>query len=104
MTIRRALPGSVEEAFHQAGVQSFFWSSQATGAADSVDSIRLARAIGVIYLPETERQSHYFHVRVPEQFDAYIHLDRTEAIRPPLEPFSMWEESQHPPETYPTGL
>ncbi|MDV6307341.1 erythromycin esterase family protein [Gordonia amicalis] len=102
MTIRRALPGSVEEAFHQAGVQSFFWSSQATGAADSVDSIRLARAIGVIYLPETERQSHYFHVRVPEQFDAYIHLDRTEAIRP-LEPFGMWEESQHP-ETYPTGL
>ncbi len=102
MTIRPALPGSVEEAFHRAEMPSFFLFSQAAGAADSVDALRLARAIGVIYLPDTERQSHYFHVRVPEQFDAYIHVDRTQAVRP-LEPFGTWDEGRHP-ETYPTGL
>lgn len=38
---------------------------------------RLKRAIGVIYRPETERLSHYFHARLAEQFDAIIHLDET---------------------------
>ena len=28
---------------------------------------------------ETERQSHYFHARLPAQFDAVIHLDETRA-------------------------
>ena len=43
---------------------------------------RLQRAIGVIYRPETERQSHYFHARLPRQFDAVIHLDATRALMP----------------------
>lgn len=102
MTTLPALPGSIEEVFHRAPMRSFFLSSQSAGAAEAVDSIRLARAIGVVYLPDTERQSHYFHVRVPEQFDAYIHLDQTRALRP-LEPLGSWDDSQHP-ETYPTGL
>jgi hypothetical protein len=29
-------------------------------AAEPLDAVRLGRAIGVIYLPETERQSHYY--------------------------------------------
>jgi hypothetical protein len=29
-------------------------------------SSRLERAIGVVYRPETERQSHYFKARLPE--------------------------------------
>ena len=33
---------------------------------------RLQRAIGVIYLPETERVSHYFHTNLPRQFDAMM--------------------------------
>jgi len=34
----------------------------------------------VIYLPETERRSHYFSARIAAQFDAVIHLDRTRAL------------------------
>jgi hypothetical protein len=32
--------------------------------------------------PETERQSHYFGARLPEQFDAMIHIDETRALTP----------------------
>ena len=51
-------------------------------AAEPLDVVRLGRAIGVIYLPATERQSHYFHVRPADQFDAIIHVDRTRALEP----------------------
>ena len=63
---------------------------------------RLERAIGVIYRPQTERASHWFHARLPDQFDAVIHFDRTTAVEP-LERTSLWDEGE-PPETFPTGL
>jgi erythromycin esterase-like protein len=44
--------------------------------------MRLERAVGVVYAPETERQSHYFHARLADQFDAVIHFDRTNAVNP----------------------
>jgi hypothetical protein len=33
---------------------------------------RLERAIGVIYRPETELQSHYFEAVLPRQFDEFV--------------------------------
>ena len=45
-------------------------------------SPRLERAIGVIYRPETELQSHYFQAALPVQFDAYIWFDETTAVHP----------------------
>jgi erythromycin esterase-like protein len=62
---------------------------------------RLERAIGVIYRPETERASHYFHARLADQFDAVIHIDQTRAVEP-LERTAGWERSEVP-ETFPTG-
>ncbi|UQX10352.1 erythromycin esterase family protein [Candidatus Mycobacterium methanotrophicum] len=99
--VRPALPGSVEELFHETGNPAFVVSSGgAAGAA--LDMVRLGRAIGVIYLPATERQSHYFHVRPADQFDAMIHIENTEALEP-LEVTSQWIAGETP-ETYPTGL
>jgi erythromycin esterase-like protein len=63
----------------------------------------LERAIGVIYLPQTERQSHYFHAQVADQFDVLIHIDRTAALEP-LEPSAPWASTVEPPETYPSAL
>ena len=65
--------------------------------------VRLGRAIGVIYLPATERQSHYYHVRPGDQFDAIIHIDRTRALEP-LEVDQSCGSAGETPETYPTGL
>jgi erythromycin esterase-like protein len=63
---------------------------------------RLERAIGVIYRPETERASHYFHSRLPEQFDALFHYDETRAVEP-LERSVEWIRGETE-ETYPSGL
>jgi len=102
-TVRPALPGSIEELLHATGKSSFFVATHdGSPAAAALEVVRLGRAIGVIYRPETERQSHYFHVRPSDQFDAMIHVDVTRALEP-LEPASVWVAGQNP-ETYPTGL
>jgi protein-L-isoaspartate(D-aspartate) O-methyltransferase len=59
----------------------------------------LERAIGVIYRPETERQSHYFLAQLAGQFDEYIWFDRTEAVTP-----LKTETLRGVPDTYPFGL
>ena len=101
--VRPALNGSVEELFHEVERSEFLISPMLSrAAAEPLDMVRLGRAIGVIYLPDTERQSHYYHVRPGEQFDALIHLDRTTALEP-LEAGSVWIAGETP-ETYPTGL
>jgi erythromycin esterase-like protein/dienelactone hydrolase len=43
---------------------------------------RLERAIGVIYRPETELQSHYFHAALPSQFDEFVWFDESTAVEP----------------------
>ena len=102
-TVRPALPGSIEELLHETGRGSFFVPMHdGSPAAAALEVVRLGRAIGVIYRPETERQSHYFHVRPSDQFDAMIHIDSTRALEP-LEPESIWVAGQNP-ETFPTGL
>jgi erythromycin esterase-like protein len=98
------LPNSVEELMHETDKESFYVPMRDDDrvSADALDDVRLGRAIGVIYRPETERQSHYFHVRPAEQFDAMIHIDNTRALEP-LEVTSTWIAGELP-ETYPTGL
>ncbi|MGZ4514894.1 MAG: erythromycin esterase family protein, partial [Mycobacterium sp.] len=101
--VRPALNGSIEELLHETGRSEFLVSALiSSGAAEPLSAVRLGRAIGVIYRPETERQSHYFHVRPADQFDAMIHIDRTRALEP-LEVTSLWIAGETP-ETYPSGL
>jgi erythromycin esterase-like protein/predicted phosphoribosyltransferase len=101
--VRPALNGSIEELLHETGRSEFFVSALISPeATDPLSAVRLGRAIGVIYRPETERQSHYFHVRPADQFDAMIHIDQTRALEP-LEVNSLWIAGETP-ETYPTGL
>ena len=77
------LNGSVEELFHErSGPLSCVSPMISRAAAEPLDVVRLARAIGVIYLPATERQSHYYHVRPGEQFDAIVHIDQSRALEP----------------------
>ncbi|MCH9734774.1 MAG: erythromycin esterase family protein [Actinomycetia bacterium] len=102
-TVRPALNGSVEELFHEIGKPAFLISATISPSAEEpLAAVRLSRAIGVIYQPATERQSHYFHVRPADQFDATIHIDETRALEP-LELTSLWTAGETP-ETYPTGL
>lgn len=101
--VRPALADSVEELLHEVGEKGFMLRfGAASGSADALCSARLERAIGVIYRPETERQSHYFGARVADQFDAVIHIDETRAVEP-LERTARWQEGEAP-ETYPFAV
>jgi erythromycin esterase-like protein len=80
--VRPGLPGSYEELFHRIGVPDFYLPLRGNPEGAALEDARLQRAIGVIYLPRTERMSHYFHASLPHQFDAIIHFDTTRAVEP----------------------
>lgn len=98
--VRSGMPGSYEELFHATGIPRFWLDLRGDGK--TVPGRLLERAIGVIYRPETERWSHYFHANLGRQFDALIHLDQTTALTP-LERTGHWQ-SDELPETFPSGI
>ena len=100
--VRPGLEGSYEDLFHRAGERFWLPLRGNPALAELLQERRLQRAIGVIYLPQSERMSHYFHTRLPAQFDAIIHIDETRALQP-LVAEPTWHEGE-PAETYPTGL
>ncbi len=101
--VRTALAGSIESLFHGTGIERFLLQfRQASEIREALQTLYLERAIGVIYRPETERASHYFHARVSDQFDAVIHIDETRAVEP-LERTSEWEIGEAA-ETFPFGV
>ena len=91
--VRPALHGSWEHLFHETGSPRFLV------ATEGLVEERLERAIGVIYRPQTERRSHYFHASLGRQFDVVVHIDQTTALEP-LDRTSRWEIGELP-ETYP---
>jgi len=99
--VRPGLPGSWEALFHTVGAGRFLLQFD-DGLRRALDDALLERAIGVIYLPHTERLSHYFHARIAEQFDAVIHVDRTTALQP-LAGHGAAAEPEVPV-TYPEGV
>jgi erythromycin esterase-like protein len=101
--VRPALAGSYERLFHDAAMPRFLLPLRTDlELASALAAPRLERAIGVLYLPETERASHYFHARLPEQFDYVLHFDETRAVEP-LERTALWEAGEVA-ETFPSGL
>src|SRR5437764_2367999 len=74
--VRPSLVGSYEDLFHRTRLSDLLLRLQGD-VAEVLAGPLLERAIGVIYLPQSERVSHYFHCRLCEQFDAVVHLDRT---------------------------
>ena len=101
--VRPALDDSYEALFHGTGSPAFLLNLRGANWLSGVlNQPRLERAIGVIYLPQSERMSHYFGARLADQFDAVIHLDQTRAVEP-LERTSQWEAGELP-ETYPFAV
>ena len=100
--LRPALPDSIEELFHEVGEKEFLTSfRQAPRSADVLRSARLERMVAAVYRPKSERRSHYFRARLPDQFDAVIHMDETRAVEP-LDLTDGWTRGELP-QTYPSG-
>jgi erythromycin esterase-like protein len=100
--VRPALPGSYEHLFHDAGLDRSLLCTRGDHAVSGLGEPRLERAIGVIYRPDTERASHYFHASLAVQFDTVLHFDRTRAVEP-LERSALWPATEVP-ETFPSGF
>jgi erythromycin esterase-like protein len=92
--LRPALTGSYEALFHEVRYPRFLIDLHSNRATEIVLSEqRLERAVGAVYRPKTERRSHYFFARLPAQFDAVVHFDRTRAVEP-LELTACWTNGE----------
>jgi erythromycin esterase-like protein len=97
-----ALQGSYEALLHEHLPSNYVLPLTAgTPIAGAFGEKWLERAIGVLYLPATERQSHYFFACLPRQFDAVLHIDRSNAVTP-LE--TVGRPGAETPETFPAGV
>ncbi|HEX2777947.1 MAG TPA: erythromycin esterase family protein [Gemmatimonadaceae bacterium] len=101
-TVEPSLANSYERLLHDSTIDRFYLDVDAPPVRRALREPRLERAIGVIYRPETERQSHYFHARLSDQFNAVIHLDETTAVRPLDE--ALVTDDEELPETFPSSL
>lgn len=104
--LKKVLPArsdSFEAVLHELGMPQLLLPIRGRAAlANHLASRRLERAIGVIYLPRSERLSHYFYTDLSRQFDALIHIDKTRALKP-LDALSEITQEEVP-ETYPSGI
>lgn len=100
--LRPAWPGSYESLSHATDIAAFslhFRQPNREALRGELSTPRLHRAVGVIYRPETELQSHYYQTALPDQFDTWVWMDETRA----LEPIPVRREPGIP-ETYPFGF
>lgn len=86
MEIKQVQPAhidSYERLFHNVTTDNFLLPLSKPIKSDVIKKLmaeRLERAIGVIYRPESELESHYFYACLPHQFDEYIWFDETSAV------------------------
>jgi protein-L-isoaspartate(D-aspartate) O-methyltransferase len=102
MDVRPSLAGSYERACHDSGVSRFLLDLRHGVNEEAVEALlepRLERFIGVIYRPSSERWSHYSQAVLPNQFDAWVWFDETDAVTP-----LPGEQLPGEDETYPFGL
>lgn len=104
MEIKQVRPSherSFERLFHDTGLKRFALPLRHASAdlRKQLSHPRLERAIGVIYSPQTELTSHYFHADLSRQFDEYVWFDQTNPVTPLTE-----TEELGAPDTYPFGL
>jgi erythromycin esterase-like protein len=101
--VRPSLAGSWEEALHGVGVPMFAVTGRAL--AEVTDGTELLhRAIGVVYRPRTERQSHYYFSKLAEQYDVIVHIDETQTVEPLEHVRPMPTDEHDAPETFPSGV
>ncbi len=100
----RVPPGradSWEEVLHRAGAQDKLLIFSDATDQDKLADWRGHRAIGVVFHPEYEALGNYVPTRLPRRYDAFLYIDRTQALRP----IRVREvDEAEAPETFPTGV
>jgi protein-L-isoaspartate(D-aspartate) O-methyltransferase len=102
MNVRPALADSYEGIFQLSQVPACLLHlrhPRRDAIREELCSPRLERAIGVVYRPDSELQSHYFQATLPRQFDEYVWFGHSTAISA-----LAGGPSVGVPDTYPFGL
>jgi len=102
MRVPPARAGSWEDILHRAGPddQLLLFADRELNAEWLQP--RGHRAIGVVYRPEYEHYGNYVPTVLPRRYDAFLYLDRTQALHP-LHEVKPREEGEVP-ETFPSGV
>jgi erythromycin esterase-like protein len=81
--LRPALPESYSGLFNRSGIPAFtLVMKDNPQLAAHFSRPMLERAVGVVYAPHAERQSHYFDAVLARQFDAAIFFAKSQEVRP----------------------
>jgi protein-L-isoaspartate(D-aspartate) O-methyltransferase len=101
MRVRPSHPASYERLFHDSGVAAMTVALRdpvRRALREELMDERLERAIGVVYSPRTELETHYFKACLPRQVDEWIWIDETHAVEPlPKAPARSGEPSERLP-------
>lgn len=96
MTVPPAHKTSVEDLLHQESAEDRLLIFDRT-KTQRFDTIRLHRAIGVVYEPAVERNRNYVSSVLSSRYDAFIYIDESSA----LHPLHIRPDVSQIPETYP---
>ena len=94
-----AREGSYEHVFHEAGGRDRLLVTGELSGDAALARPRGHRAIGVVYHPARE-SGNYVPTVLPERYDAFVHLEGTNA----LHPIAVHAERAGVPDLYPWGL
>ena len=100
MEVPDAIKGSFENKIHELNPSNLLIiMDQHPDIAEAFEDKLGHRAIGVVYDPEHER-GNYVPSEMAERYDAFIYIDRTQA----LHPLKLHPDPHLTPETFPFGI
>jgi erythromycin esterase-like protein len=96
-----SLPDSWGALMREVGPDRFVLDLRATEGPlrEALSEPRIERFIGVLYLRQTERPSHYIETRLADEYDAFVWIEETRAV----EPLTL-EALRGLPEDHPLGV
>ncbi|RYG20050.1 erythromycin esterase family protein, partial [bacterium] len=97
MPVPRAQEGSWEEYLHNQSSEDRL----ILDFTEEEHEVFVHRAIGVVYNPHHERYGNYVPTIVPHRYDAFVYLDKTQALHPMHTAFAG---SAVRPDTYPFAV
>jgi erythromycin esterase-like protein len=100
MNVPEARDESWESLLHQLGFQEVMLFSTDLRKHGLFNEFIDHRAIGVVYDPTKDHSRNYVPSRIPERYDAFVFLDKTNA----LHPLKIQPEKREIPDTYPWEL
>ncbi|GGF03294.1 hypothetical protein GCM10011383_12820 [Hymenobacter cavernae] len=99
MSVPQATRGSWENYLHEQlqGDNALLLSTELRSETALLNRSLGHRAIGVVYRPEFERYGNYVPSIIPERYDAFLFIDKTQA----LHPLPTQADEHTPPDMYP---